>query len=202
MLPLATITLALLFASPQTSPAEPPPVDAGTAAVRPACALLESRPDRAACGISDADQLIFGCPDAAAATEVAFHYTPERLSEHTVRTKILRCVEKACRADSGTAYFADDPDRYFEIESGLSVKKALQVARLFQAGRLVRPGFSRRALEQLMDMRLEKISALSSGYELQLVACGCESKIQVGLASEAGRDLLQIRNPRLDPPCS
>src|SRR5262245_22661677 len=123
MLTLPTIALALMLAAaegapegtPESSTAMPEPPAAVAAA--PACPLLESRPDRAACGIADADQLIFGCADDPA---MAFHYTPERLSDHTVRTKILRCAGKECRRESGTAFYADDPMQYFEIDTGLS----------------------------------------------------------------------------------
>jgi hypothetical protein len=202
MTALATIALSLALASAQDGPAATDPPAPSSVDAGPVCPLLESRPDRAACGIGEAAQLIFACPDQPEGGVVTFHYTPEQLSRHVVQTRIVRCIDDQCRPATGEAHFADDPSLYFEIAPGLSVKKAVQVARLFQDGRLVRPGFSKRALQQLMEMRITRISPLSSGYELELVACGCESKIQVGIASEAGRDLLQIRNRTLEPPCS
>ena len=67
----------------------------------------------------------------------SYEYSPRVVGPHRVATREGGCRRwgGGCISESREAYFADDPDRYFDLES-LALDDALAIARAYFAGHI------------------------------------------------------------------
>jgi hypothetical protein len=121
-------------------------------------------------------------------------YVPEVVSDHGEIAKAIVCRpsgdELQCEADIETKYFLDDPKSGFAKTNNISVDEAMQVARLYAAGRFLdmdgKPAKIRPDL-QIGDMQRGK-----DGLILHVVSGACGGPIAVSVLGSGDTAFLQI----------
>jgi hypothetical protein len=114
-------------------------------------------------------------------------YEPEVVGEHRVRTRELHCrarmIDERCSVVSDVRYYVDDPREYFAVDAGLSLERALRVAKLTQ-------GFASEA-------RLAAIAAEKGGvYLVTLSQCGAEKQLATRIKGAGAKEQLEVLETR------